>query len=96
MTTKDTAGAFNSGTDYAADIAKSGIDHASSAIKDAARQSGHLADEALDGVQHTYQNAKDAARRDFGEIERQIRENPVQTALIAIGVGFLIGRLATR
>ena len=92
MTTNETAGAFNSGTDYAADIAKSSIDHASSAIKDAARKTGHLADEA----QHTYQNAKNVAWQDFGEIEQQIRENPVQTALIAIGVGFLIGRLVGR
>jgi len=51
------------------------IDHASSAIKNAACKSGHLADDVQHGVRHAYQDAKHVARRDFGNIQRQIRES---------------------
>jgi ElaB/YqjD/DUF883 family membrane-anchored ribosome-binding protein len=32
----------------------------------------------------------------FGELQKQIDANPVPSALIAFGIGFLIGRLFTR
>jgi ElaB/YqjD/DUF883 family membrane-anchored ribosome-binding protein len=95
-TTKDTVSDFKSGTDYTADRAKGGIDDARSTIKDAANRYGAKADEALNQVQDTYQDVKQQAQQQIGDVERQIRANPVQATLIAAGVGFLVGALLTR
>ena len=35
-------------------------------------------------------------RQNMGDVEQQIRDKPVQAALVAAGVGFLIGALLTR
>lgn len=40
--------------------------------------------------------AEDHARQRVGEIEEQIREKPIQSALIAAGVGFLLGAILSR
>ena len=37
-----------------------------------------------------------SVRQNVGDVEQQIRDKPVQAALIAAGVGFLIGALFTR
>jgi ElaB/YqjD/DUF883 family membrane-anchored ribosome-binding protein len=50
----------------------------------------------LETVKHTYHDAKDAAQQNLGDLERQIREKPVQATLIAAGVGFLVATLLTR
>ena len=40
--------------------------------------------------------AQTMAKEKFGDIESAIRQNPTQSALIAVGVGFLIGLVLTR
>ncbi|MEC9368860.1 MAG: DUF883 C-terminal domain-containing protein [Pseudomonadota bacterium] len=40
--------------------------------------------------------ARDAAMQSVGEVEDMVRRNPLQAALIAIGLGFLIGALSRR
>lgn len=87
---------INSGTDYTADKAKAGVDDAKSAVKNAANNAGDAAESALETVKHTYHDAKDAAQQNLGDLERQIREKPVQATLIAAGVGFLVATLLTR
>jgi ElaB/YqjD/DUF883 family membrane-anchored ribosome-binding protein len=37
-----------------------------------------------------------SVRQNMGDVEQQIREKPVQAALVAAGVGFLLGALMTR
>jgi ElaB/YqjD/DUF883 family membrane-anchored ribosome-binding protein len=93
--TNITAG-IKSGTDDTANRAKAGIDNASSDIQDVANKYGQKADEAVQYASQTYHDAKDVAQQNIGDLERQIRDKPVQAALIAAGVGFLIGSLLTR
>jgi ElaB/YqjD/DUF883 family membrane-anchored ribosome-binding protein len=83
-----------SGTDNTANRAKVGID--SSNIKDVANTFGQEADEAVQYASQTYHNAKDVAQQQIGDLERQIRGKPVQSALIAFGVGFVVGTLLSR
>jgi ElaB/YqjD/DUF883 family membrane-anchored ribosome-binding protein len=83
-----------SGTDNTANRAKAGID--SSNIKDVANTFGQEADEAVQYASQTYHNAKDVAQQQIGDLERQIRGKPVQSALIAFGVGFVVGTLLSR
>jgi ElaB/YqjD/DUF883 family membrane-anchored ribosome-binding protein len=96
MATNDPVKDFKYGTDYTAGKAKEGIDDASSSIKDVANKYGKKADEAVQYASQTYHDAKDVAQQNIGDLERQIRDKPVQAALIAAGVGFLIGSLLTR
>ena len=81
-------------TDNTANRAKAGIDDASSSIKDVANKFGQKADEAVQYASQTYHDAKDVAQQHIGG--RQIRDKPVQAALIALGVGFVVGTLLTR
>ena len=41
-------------------------------------------------------DAQAMAEEKLGDIETAIRQNPTQSALIAVGVGFLIGLVLTR
>jgi ElaB/YqjD/DUF883 family membrane-anchored ribosome-binding protein len=47
-------------------------------------------------VKQTYEDAKEAVQQTMGDIERQIRDKPVQAALFAASAGFLLGVLLTR
>jgi ElaB/YqjD/DUF883 family membrane-anchored ribosome-binding protein len=96
MATNDPVRGFQSGTDYTAAKAKEGVDDASSSIKDAANKYGQKAGDAVQYASQTYHDAKDVAKQNIGDLERQIRDKPVQATLIAAGVGFLIGSLLTR
>ena len=40
--------------------------------------------------------AQDQVKQRLGDIESSIRKNPTQAALIAAGVGFLVGLVVTR
>lgn len=42
------------------------------------------------------EGAQDQAKQRLGDIEKSIRKNPTQAALIAAGVGFLVGLVVTR
>ncbi|MGO9487239.1 MAG: YqjD family protein [Rhodomicrobium sp.] len=46
--------------------------------------------------QHALSDVKETVRQNMGDIEKQIREKPVQATLIAAGVGFLLGALLSR
>ena len=54
------------------------------------------ADEAVQYASQTYHDAKDVAQQHISDLERQIRDKPVQAALIAFGVGFVVGTLLSR
>jgi ElaB/YqjD/DUF883 family membrane-anchored ribosome-binding protein len=96
MATNDAVRDFKSGTDYTAGKAKQGIDDASSSVKDIANKYGEKAEQAVQYASQTYHDAKDVAQQNIGDLEQQIRERPVQAALIAAGIGFLVGALLTR
>ena len=42
------------------------------------------------------EGAQDQVKQRLGDIESSIRKNPTQAALIAAGVGFLVGLVVTR
>jgi ElaB/YqjD/DUF883 family membrane-anchored ribosome-binding protein len=86
---------LKSETEHQADKAKSGIDDARS-IKDAANKFSDMTGDAVQGVQQTYQDAKSVAKQNFGDVERLIRDKPVQATLVAAGIGFLIGAFITK
>jgi len=47
-------------------------------------------------VEQTYEDVKEAVQQRMGDIERQIRDRPLQSALAAAGLGLLLGVLLTR
>lgn len=52
-----------------------------------------LADTELGGA---VSSAKETAEKNLGQLESSIRRNPTQAALVAAGVGFLVGLIFTR
>ena len=47
-------------------------------------------------AQNTISDVKDKVQQNVGDVEKQIRDKPVQATLIAAGVGFLVGALLSR
>ncbi len=86
---KDTIHDINSTTDYAANQGHSEIEDLRRQVKELTDKYGHMA-------QHTIQDVKDSVQQNIGDIEKQIRDKPVQATLIAAGVGFLVGALLSR
>ena len=80
---------INSTTDYAADKGQSEIEELRRQVKDLTEKYGSAAQQKLSDV-------KDKVQQNVGDIEQQIRDKPVQAALVAAGVGFLVGALLTR
>ena len=85
---KDTIHDINSTTD-AADKAQTEVEELRRQVKDLTDKFGSMA-------QHTLSDVREKVQQNKGDIERQIREKPVQATLIAAGVGFLIGALLSR
>jgi ElaB/YqjD/DUF883 family membrane-anchored ribosome-binding protein len=81
---------------------RSGFDPAAAAekaqreIEELRRQLKELTAKYGPAAQAALQDVKKTVEENMGDIERQIREKPVQATLIAAGVGFLIGALLTR
>jgi ElaB/YqjD/DUF883 family membrane-anchored ribosome-binding protein len=96
VTPTETTEDFNPGSDYTADKAKSGVGSAKPTVNKAATIAGDGSENAVETVKQAYRDAKGAAQQNLGNIERQIREKPVQATLIAAGVGFLAAMLFTR
>ena len=81
---------------------QSGFDPAAAAekaqreIEDLRRRLKELTDKYGPTAQSALKDVRKTVEENMGDIERQIREKPVQATLIAAGVGFLIGALLTR
>lgn len=86
---KDPMQDMNATADYVADRGQSEIDELRRQVKELTEQYGSMA-------QHTISDMTETVRENMGDIEKQIREKPVQATLIAAGVGFLLGALLTR
>jgi ElaB/YqjD/DUF883 family membrane-anchored ribosome-binding protein len=84
---QDNQGSFDSG---------SAAEKAQREIEDLRRQLKELADKYGPAAQSALRDVRKTVEENMGDIERQIREKPVQATLIAAGVGFLIGALLTR
>ncbi|MBJ7533690.1 DUF883 domain-containing protein [Rhodomicrobium vannielii ATCC 17100] len=86
---KESIHEINSTTDYAADKSKNEIDDLRAQVKELTDKYGSYAQDKLTDV-------KDTVQQNIGDVEKQIRDKPVQATLIAAGVGFLVGALLTR
>jgi ElaB/YqjD/DUF883 family membrane-anchored ribosome-binding protein len=80
---------MHAATDRAADRGQSELEELRRQIKDLTDKYGSMAEGTLSEVKQT-------VRQNMGDIEQQIRDKPVQSALIAAGVGFMIGALISR
>ena len=69
------------------------IDVLRSDIASLASSVGKLATEA---VGTTAADAKVMAGEKLGDLESAIRRNPTQSAMVAVGIGFLFGLIVTR
>ena len=58
-------------------------------LEEAARRTGHHIREMADSAGHSLKGAEQA-------LTVKIRENPVQSSLIALGIGLVVGRLFRR
>jgi len=72
---------------------KDDIDALRSDIASLANSVSNLASEKLGAV---VTDAEAMAGQKLGDVETMIRKNPTQSALIAVGVGFLFGLILTR
>jgi ElaB/YqjD/DUF883 family membrane-anchored ribosome-binding protein len=89
MAKTETMSDVNRTTDYAADRSKQEIEELRRQVKDLTDRYGSQAAEAYEEVKHQ-------AQQRIGEFEGMIREKPVQSTLIAAGIGFVIGALVSR
>ncbi len=51
---------------------------------------------AADQMGPAVSNAQDQMKQKIGDIETSIRKNPTQAALVAAGLGFVVGLVLTR
>jgi ElaB/YqjD/DUF883 family membrane-anchored ribosome-binding protein len=65
-------------------------------IEDLRRQLKELTDKYGPTAQSALQDMRKTVEQNMGDLEKQIREKPVQATVIAAGIGFLIGALLTR
>lgn len=62
-------------------------------VADLASSVKKLADAEFGGA---LSSAKETAEKNLGQIEKSIRQNPTQAAMVAAGIGFLVGLVLTR
>lgn len=65
-------------------------------IEDLRRQLKELTDKYGPVAQSALQDMRKTVEQNMGDLEKQIREKPVQATVIAAAAGFLIGALLTR
>ncbi|MGA7329210.1 MAG: hypothetical protein WBX25_33170 [Rhodomicrobium sp.] len=73
-------------TDYAANRGHEDIEEMRRQVKDLTDRYGSMAQSKL-------QHERQMLRGNMGEVEQQIRDRPMQAAVIAAGFGFLTGAL---
>jgi ElaB/YqjD/DUF883 family membrane-anchored ribosome-binding protein len=59
----------------------------------ALREKAH---DAVDGVKHGLGAIREKGSESFESLEQKIAERPLTTALIALGVGYMLGKLFSR
>lgn len=85
----------NKSTSYGGS-AKEVQDDVDSLRKDIASLATSVSSLASEKVATAAGDAQAMAKEKLGDFESAIRQNPTQSALIAVGVGFLIGLVLTR
>jgi ElaB/YqjD/DUF883 family membrane-anchored ribosome-binding protein len=97
MVATHTEGTENSQTKIQSETAqqdvKENLTTLKSDVADLASSVKRLADAEFGNVASS---AQDAAQRSVGQLEDSIRKNPTQAAMIAAGVGFIVGLILAR
>lgn len=88
-----TATSTNPDTEQAKRDMKQGYENVRRGASDLASSAKEYANAELGGA---VDKAQEEAKLRMGQLETQIRKNPTQAALIAAGVGFLVGLVVTR
>lgn len=70
-------------------VASEAADEAAVSLSDAANKAGRKLRDVLENAETEFTHAKD-------KVTTQIRSNPVQSSMVALGVGFIIGALLRR
>jgi ElaB/YqjD/DUF883 family membrane-anchored ribosome-binding protein len=80
----------------AADHVEEGLHKATDKAAHAANRTTDKVSEAADRGREAYGHAKDRADEWLDEIRDYVREKPVQSVAIALGAGWLLGRILRR
>jgi ElaB/YqjD/DUF883 family membrane-anchored ribosome-binding protein len=80
----------------AADHVEEGVHKATDKAAYAANRATDKVSEAADRGREVYDNAKDRADEWLDEIRDYVRDKPVQSVAIALGAGWLLGRILRR
>ena len=80
-------------SDYMRDRTQDTANAAGRWASDASNRAQNVANQASDAMQRNYGLARDATNQGLEMVSSTVREQPLTTILVAIGVGWLIGRL---
>jgi hypothetical protein len=72
------------------------VERLTTALEEAKALIGESIEEGAGTIREKAEDLGARAQEGWKELEKQIVENPVPSALIALGLGFLIARLLTR
>lgn len=82
--------------DRVADRVEAGVHHATDRAANAANRATDKAAEAAERGRAAYDQARDRADEWLEEVREYVREKPVQAIAIALGAGWLLGRILRR
>jgi ElaB/YqjD/DUF883 family membrane-anchored ribosome-binding protein len=80
----------------AADHVEEGLHRATDKAADAANRTSEKVEDAKDRSRAAYEQARDRADEWLDEVRDYVREKPVQAVAIALGAGWLLGRILRR
>ncbi|MFZ2468318.1 MAG: hypothetical protein WAW54_07980 [Parvibaculum sedimenti] len=72
------------------------VERLTKALEDAKALLGEQPDEQPHTARETAEEIGERVQEGLSDLHKQIGENPVPSALIALGIGFLLGRVFTR
>lgn len=80
-------------SEYVRDRARDTASAAGHWAGEASNKAQNMANQASDTVQRNYGAARDATNQGTDMVSSTVREQPLTVILVAIGVGWLLGRL---
>jgi len=94
--TSDAVASSKEKFDRVADRVEERVHHATDRAADAANRATDKATEAAERGRAAYDQARDRADEWLEEVREYVREKPVQAVAIALGAGWLLGRILRR
>jgi ElaB/YqjD/DUF883 family membrane-anchored ribosome-binding protein len=94
--TSDAVAATREKVDRAADHVEEGLHHATDKAADVAHKASDKAARASERGREVYDETMDRADAWLEQVRDYVREKPMQSVAIALGAGWLIGRILRR